>query len=543
MKHHLPFRATLGLGLLSLAAAAPAVEPVDWEMVTRIREEGFSRSRVLDTLRHLTDEIGPRLTGSPGLAAANEWTRRQLEDWGLEDARLEPWGPFGRGWTFERAAVHMVEPRSTTIFALPQAWTPGTSGPVRGAVRTATLDSVEDLDGLRGQVRGQILLLEDDRPPGREQEPAVRRFDPDGLRELVDYPLDDEAGPRRDYRARARERAAFARQRNAFLAEEGVVATFAMSSRDEGILRVGGAGSREPGESVGVPALVMSAEQHRWIARLLEAGRAVVLEVDVATTFHDSDPMAYNTVAEIRGGDLRQELVMVGAHLDSWHAATGSNDNAAGVAVAMEAVRILEAVGAKPRRTIRVALWTGEEQGLLGSRAYVREHFAARPAPQDPEAAALPVSLWPETWPIQYRADWDRLSAYFNLDNGSGRIRGVYTQGNLGVVPIFEAWLQPFHDLGADTLTNRNTGGTDHLPFDAVGLPGFQFIQDALDYGSRTHHTHLDHYDHASAADLQQASVVMASFLYHAANRDQKLPRKPKPLPPTTTAAPATGSH
>jgi hypothetical protein len=406
-------------------------------------------------------------------------------------------------------------------------------------VRSATLDSVEDLDRLRGQVRGQILLIADERPPGREEEPAVRRFAPDGLSELVGFPLDGERSPRRDYRARARERAAFARQRNEFLAEEGVVATFVMSSRDGGILRVGGAGSREPGQSVGVPALVMSAEQHRWIARLLETERSVVLEVDVATTFHDSDPMAYNTVAEIRGGDLRQELVMVGAHLDSWHGAAGSNDNAAGVAVAMEAVRILEAIGARPRRTIRVALWSGEEQGLLGSRAYVREHFANRPAPEDPETAALPISLWPETWPIQYRASWDRLSAYFNLDNGSGRIRGVYTQGNLGVVPIFEAWLRPFHDLGADTLTNRSTGGTDHLPFDSVGLPGFQFIQDALDYGTRTHHTHLDHFDHASAADLRQASVVMASFLYHAANRDQKLPRKPKPQP-LPAAAPAT---
>jgi Zn-dependent M28 family amino/carboxypeptidase len=302
---------------------------------------------------------------------------------------------------------------------------------------------------------------------------------------------------------------------------------------------VGGGGSREPGESVGVPALVVSAEQIRWISRRLAAGERVVLDLDVATTFHDDDPMAYNTVAEIRGGDLRQELVMAGAHLDSWHAATGSTDNAAGVAVVMEAVRILQAVGAKPRRTIRVALWTGEEQGLLGSRAYVREHFAARPEPEDPGLRKLPLSLWPETWPIQYRPGWDRLSAYFNLDNGSGRIRGVYTQGNLGVVPIFERWLLPFRDLGADTVTNRSTGGSDHLPFDGVGLPGFQFVQDALDYSTRTHHTHLDHYDHASVADLKQASVILASFLYHAAMRDQKLPRKPRPQP-TDAAATVT---
>jgi hypothetical protein len=466
------------------------------------------------------------------LAEANEWTRRRLEEWGLHDARLEPWGPFGRGWTFERVTVHMTEPQSTVVFALPQAWTPGSGGPVRGEVRLASLESAEDLEPLRGKVRGQILLLSEDREPNREDEPALRRFDRDGLRALTELPLDDARGPRRDFRARARERWAFARQRNQFLVDEGVVATFEMSSRDGGILRVGAAGSREPGQSVGVPALVMSAEQFRWIGRLVEAGRRVVLELDVSTTFHDADLMAANTVAEIRGGNLRHELVMVGAHLDSWHAATGSNDNAAGVAVAMEAVRILRAIGVEPRRTIRVALWTGEEQGLLGSRAYVREHLASRPPPDDPELRDAPPSLWPETWPIQYHQDWDRFPAYFNLDNGSGRIRGVYTQGNLGVVPIFESWLRPFHDVGADTVTNRNTGGTDHLPFDAVGLPGFQFIQDSLDYSTRTHHTNLDHLDHASAADLQQASVVMASFLYHAAVRDQKLPRKPRPRPP-----------
>ena len=518
--------------VLLTAASLQGEEPVDWEMVTRIRDEGLERSRVVETVQHLSDVIGPRLTGSPGLATANEWTRQRLEEWGLQEARLERWGPFGRGWTFERVAAHVVEPRSTPLSALPQAWTPGTNGLVRGEVVSARLDSAEDLEELRGQVRGKILLLSTDRPPSGEDEPAVRRFDGDGLSQLVEFPIDEDADdPRRSYRARARERWELQRQRNRFLADEGAVATLEMSSRDGGILRVGGAGSREAGQSVGVPALVASAEQVRWISRLLAAGQRVVLELDVEATFYDADPMAYNTVAEIRGSDLRQELVMAGAHLDSWHAATGSTDNAAGVAVVMEAARILQAVGARPRRTIRVALWTGEEQGLLGSRAYVREHFAARPEPEDSELRELPLNLWPETWPIQYKSGWERLSAYFNLDNGSGRIRGVYTQGNLGVVPIFERWLLPFRDLGADTVTNRSTGGTDHLPFDAVGLPGFQFVQDALDYSTRTHHTHLDHFDHASAADLKQASVILASFLYHAAMRDEKLPRKPRPQP------------
>ncbi len=304
------------------------------------------------------------------------------------------------------------------------------------------------------------------------------------------------------------------------------------SARAHGIVRVTSGGSHEPEEGAGVPALVMAREHYNEIVRRLDAGRPVEVEVDVAARFHEDDTRAYNTVAEIPGTDKKGEIVMAGAHLDSWHASTGATDNAAGVAVVMEAVRILKALGVKPRRTIRVALWTGEEQGLVGSVAYVKQHFATRPETTDPEQKKLPERFRDDTWPLQLKPEHGKLSAYFNLDNGTGKIRGIYTEENAGVRPIFEAWLAPFADLGANTVTLRRTGGTDHMPFDQVGIPGFQFIQDEIEYGSRTHHTHLDDYDHLRREDLMQASVVMASFLYHTAMRPELLPRKPLPREP-----------
>ncbi len=360
---------------------------------------------------------------------------------------------------------------------------------------------------------------------------------------------------------------------NDFFVAQGVLATLEPSSRDAGILTVSGGGSREPGENPGVPALVVQVEQYDRLVRILEAtggeaddaaetGQAgeteegpadgmatshrstpepadqasaspelapLELEVDVASRFYDDDLMAYDTIAEIPGTDLADQVVMVGAHLDSWHTGTGATDNGAGCAVVMEAVRILEALGIHPRRTIRVGLWSGEEEGLLGSHAYVEHHFAARPAPEDPEQKALPEYLREEHGPLTLKPEHAKLAAYFNLDNGGGRIRGIYTQENAAVVPIFEAWLAPFHDLGATTVSTQNTGGTDHLSFDRVGLPGFQFVQDMRDYFALTHHTAADSYDHLNRDDMVQASVVMAGFLYDAAMRDQPLPRKPLP--------------
>ena len=530
-------RALLALALLS-PFAARAAEPVDWEAVNRIRDEGFHHSQVMATARELTEVIGARLTGSPGMARANEWTRDRLAEWGLENARLEPWGPFGRGWSFDRVSAHLVAPFPIPLVALPQAWTPGTDGPVRGELLRVTLEDEEDLEEHRGKLAGKVLLLDEARALGDWEAPMVHRHDPDGLEALQEFEIPaEESAP---WRERARKRWRFRKPLNEFLAAEGVVATIRVSSRDAGLVRVGGGGSREPGESPGVPGLVMAVEHYNRLARLAEAAGggeeadapaapAPVVEIDVVARFHDDDPMAYNTLAEIPGGDLAGELVMAGAHLDSWHGGTGATDNAAGSAIVMEAVRILAALGIEPRRTIRVALWSGEEQGLLGSYAHVEEHFAVRAASADPDEQDLPVRLQEGRGPLALKPAHPDLSAYFNLDNGGGRIRGIYTQENAAVAPIFEAWLEPFHDLGAKTVTLNNTGGTDHLPFDRAGLPGFQFIQDMRDYETLTHHTNADTFDHLDREDMIQASVVLASFLYHAAMRDEPLPRKPLP--------------
>ncbi len=517
------------LALALVLASAPLVaqesgERVDLDVVNRIRNEGLHRSQVMATARQLTDVIGPRLTGSPALKIAGEWTKAYLAGLGA-DARLEAWGPFGRGWTFERCAVHMVRPHATPLVAYPQAWTPGTQGPVRGLAIRAAIAGEEDFEKFAGKLAGRIVLASEAEDVAKDAaEAPFERRDPEDLASLSEFPIPTEdrargrgRGGRGRPRGEGRPGGDFRRKLREFLRTEGVLAVLEPSGFDHGVVLAQGGGPRESGEDPGVPTLVLSAEHYNWILRLLEGEAEVELEVDVATTFHDEDLMAYNTVADFAGDDLAREVVMAGGHLDSWHTGTGATDNAAGCAVVLEAVRILRAIGVKPRRTIRVALWTGEEQGLLGSRAWIAEHLAKRTGEGEDRG---PLLLAPEH---------ETISAYFNLDNGSGRIRGVYCQENVAVRPIFEAWLEPFHDLGATTATLRNTGGTDHLSFDAVGVPGFQFVQDELDYSSRTHHTHVDTYDHLVREDLMQASMVMASFLYHAANRAERLPRKPLP--------------
>ncbi|TNF77684.1 MAG: M20/M25/M40 family metallo-hydrolase, partial [Acidobacteria bacterium] len=434
------------LCLLAIPGALAADEPVDWEMVTRIRDEGFNRSQVMETLRYLTDTIGPRLTGSPALEEANEWTRAKLEEWGLENAQLEEWGPFGRGWSFSRSAVHVLSPRQVPLMALPRGWTPGTDGPVTGTLIKVEIESEDDFEDYKGKLEGKVLLLADSREIKIPVETEFERYAPDELAELAEFEIPPEE--REEWVVKARERYKLNKALNEFLVEEGAVATLDISSRDHGIIRLRSAGSREPGESVGVPSLAVAAEQYNWLVRLVEDDIEVVLEIDVATQFHDDDLMAYNTLAEIPGTDKRDEIVMVGGHLDSWHPGTGSNDNAAGCAVAMEAVRILKALGVRPRRTIRIGLWGGEEQGYLGSEAHIEDRYATRPEPDDPEERELPSYLWGLHWPIETKPAHADFSAYFNLDNGSGKIRGIYTQNNVAAAPIFEAWLEPFHDLG-----------------------------------------------------------------------------------------------
>jgi carboxypeptidase Q len=521
--------------------AATSEEAVDWTAMTQIRDEGLNRSKVMETLQHLTDVLGPRLTGSPNLKAANEWTRKQLEDWGLVNAHLEAWGPFGRGWSYSQVAVRMLAPTESPLVAYPKAWTPGTDGPQRGKVVKAKLEKDEDLEPLKGKLEGAIVFLDDARELAPPEKPYFTRDTDEDLAQIAEFAIpgarrDGDGPPRRPNREEVIRRIRFQKTLREFLKSEKALASVEVSGRDGGIVRVGGGGSREPGEDPGVLGLVMAAEHYNRLVRMLDDKLDVELEIDVKAGFHDDDTMAYNTIAEIPGTDKKAEIVMVGAHLDSWHAGTGATDNAAGSAVAMEALRILKALDLKPRRTIRIGLWAGEEQGLLGSRAYVKEHFATRPDPK-PEDAELPSFLRRDTGPLTLKPEHARFAAYFNLDNGTGKIRGVYAQQNAAAKPIFEAWLEPFHDLGAKTVTLRNTGGTDHLSFDAVGLPGFQFIQDPGDYTTRTHHTHMDVYDRIQREDMMQASVIMAAFVYNAAMRDELFPRKP--LPKEAVAAPA----
>ena len=523
-------RTTLVLAALLVAGAARAQEPVDWEMVNRIRQEGLNHSQVMEILTHLTEEIGPRLTGSPQMKAANEWTRDEMAKWGL-DARLEPFGPFGRGWSFSRATIHMVAPHEVPLIGLPVAWTPGTDGPVRGQAMKVTLESEEDLEKHKGQLAGKILFLDDPRELEDATEPAVRRYTDEDLTDLVRFEEDGRRG-RRDgnWRERFMKRWKLRKTLHQYLVDEGVVAVVDLSSRDAGLVRATGGGSREPDENPGVPRIMLTAEHYNRVLRLLDAKETVELEIDVAARFHDDDPMAYNTLADIKGSDKAGEMVLIGGHLDSWHGGTGATDNAASVAVAMEAARILKELGVQPRRTIRVALWSGEEQGLLGSRAYVEEHLAAYP--EDPEQEDLPSFMRKPTGPLEVKPGHAQHSVYFNLDNGAGQIRGIWAQENAAVLPIFRAWLEPFHDLGATTVTLRNTGSTDHVPFQSVGLPGFQFIQDGLDYFTRTHHTNMDTLDHVVEEDLKRSAVVLAAFAYHAAMRDELLPRGPMPRDP-----------
>lgn len=529
------------LAAFSIGAQVAPVEKVDVEMMKKIRGEGMERSQVMDTLTWLTDVVGHRLAGSPNMMKSHEWTRAKLAEWGLVNAAVEPWGEFGRGWSFDRISAHVIEPTPFPLIAYPEAWTPGTKGPVTGEVAMVSIQTEADFEKYKGQLRGKFVMSGQPRevkawfnPPGE------RLTDEQLLRMANDEP---QAGGRQytpEQLQMARARMALAPKINAFLLAEGALGLLKLSrSGDGGTVFVQGSGSREVNAPPALPSVQLTAEHFGRIARILAKGIPVRMELDIRAQFHDQDLQGYNTVAEIPGTDKKQELVMLGGHLDSWHGGTGATDNAAGVAVAMEAVRILKALGVQPRRTIRVALWGGEEQGLLGSRGYVRKHLAERQLSaqqqqmvqqQRDEMTRMMTSMNPQG-PLVKKAPYDHFAAYFNLDNGTGKIRGIYLQGNDAVRPIFRAWLAPFHDLGAATLTSQNTGGTDHLAFDAIGLPGFQFIQDPIEYDTRTHHSNMDTFERLQADDLKQASVIMAAFAYNAAMRDEKLPRKPMPIP------------
>ena len=525
----------------------PAIETIDLTMYARIREEGLRHSHVMELGAALADGIGPRLTGSPNMAKANAWTRDTLTTLGMSNAHLEDWGEFGMGWQQINTWARMVSPDPEPLWMQAAPWSPATAGPVKGEVVYVDLTSLapDALDRMQGKLAGKIVLLGAMRPTPDITEPLFTRYTDADLKEMESYPSG--AGRRgapplniaQLQADRQRLQALRARALKLFVSEG--VAAIITPSRDGG--DGGGTGiifddngadlaqaAQKPENKVTIPNAVMMIEHYNRLARMSLAHVPVTLEVNIETKFTGDHEHGFDTVAEIPGTDpkLKDEVVMVGGHLDSWISGTGATDNGAGSIVAMEAMRILKALGVEPRRTLRIALWSGEEEGLFGSQGYVKQHFGTfADAPAD---ANTPAFLR-QHGPLTTTKEWETLDAYYNLDNGTGKVRGVYTQDNWAIAPIFKQWIAPLADLGVSTISYRNTGGTDHLSFDAVGLPGFQYIQDPMDYETRVHHSDMDTYDRLHAADLAQAAVVEAIFLYNTAQRDEMMPRKPFPHP------------
>ena len=514
-----------------LCAAPVSAQAPDLVAVNRILDQGMNHSQVMATAAHLTDRLGGRLTNSPQMREAEAWTQQQFRDWGLSNVRAEGF-EFGRGWSIVRSSARMIAPRTMDLRAIPVAWTPSTDGVISGEVVLAPMSRAADFERWRGKLAGKIVMISEPREAEPPTTAAFRRWTDDELAGRTAY-VQPNHSPAAVQRGLDRED--FALQMDAFLAEEGALGWVRMSYRDGGLLH-GTGYTHRLGATPRLAGLELAAEDYRRLVRLSRAGAAPRLELLSEVRFHDEDPNAYNILADIPGTSRSGEYVMAGAHFDSWVASDGAVDNAAGTAVVMEAARILRAMNVRPKRTIRFALWNGEEQGLLGSLAYVDRHLATRAPLDDPERADLPNNrTWRARWPVQPRDGHADLAAYFNIDNGSGRIRGINAEGNVAAAAVFEEWLRPFHSLGATTVSLRNAGGTDHVYMQTVGVPGFQFIQDPLDYGSRLHHTSIDSYDHLQPEDMRQAAVVLAGLLLAAANSDEPLPRMPLPTRPAPT--------
>jgi len=508
------------LAISPLAAQAPST--AELSAIYQIKDEGFNRSQVMEIESYLTDVYGPRVTNSPNIKAAAEWATTKMKDWQLANVHLELWGPFGRGWSNERFSAQVISPRPFPLIAYPKVWTPGTNGPVTAEAILAPILKEEDMAKFKGQLRGKFVLTAAIPENPERFEAQAHRYTDAELADLATQPVPTAQQNQEDRFAQFRAQREFQLKVQKFLVEEGVAALIEPSRSDDGTVFVQQGGGRDKEKDPPAPPRVaVASENYGRIYRMLEKKKTVTLELDIQNKFYDDDLNSFNIIGEIPGSDKAKadEIVMLGAHFDSWHAGTGATDNGAGSAVMLEAIRILKTTGVNLRRTVRIGLWTGEEQGLLGSKAYVKQHFG------DPEAED------PSTKRIKVTTEHAKLDAYYNVDNGTGKIRGVYLQENEMVAPIFSAWMEPFHDLGMTTLTIRNTGGTDHLSFNAVGLPGFQFIQDPLDYDSRTHHSNMDVYERIQEPDMKQMAVIVASFVYLTANRDEKLPRKPLPKP------------
>ena len=520
----------------------PATENLDYTMYQRIRDEGLGHSHVMEYASGLMDGIGPRLTGSPNLKHANEWTRDQLTAMGCSNAHLEDWGEFGMGWRQLNTWVRMSAPDTAVFIAQALPWSPSSHGPINGGAVWVDAKEEKDLETYKGKLAGKIIFFGEMREVKPVDKALFARRDDANLKETAEYPV--HIGAHEDFFQTFIKRLEFREKAGQFFAAEhaaGIVVP-SRDGRDNGgsggtIFDDGGGGmgwftyQREHAEPL--PVVVMAIESYGRVYRLLKANVPVTVEMDVETEFTGDHEHGFDTIAEIPGTDpkLKDEVVMVGGHLDSWASATGATDNGAGTVIAMEVMRILNALHVQPRRTIRVALWTGEEQGEFGSYGYVKQHFGFVPLSTAPDQVKLPDFLRKPAGPVQLKPEQQKISGYFNVDNGTGKIRGIYLQENAAVGPIFQQWMEPLKDLGVGTITMRNTGGTDHEAFDSVGVPGFQFIQDMLDYGSRTHHSNMDTYERLQPDDLAQAAVVEAIFVYDTVMRDQMLPRKPLPHP------------
>lgn len=496
------------LAVVPLAAQMAGPDKADLDAIYRIKDEGLQRSQVMELMSYATDVFGARLTGSPYRQPFVDWVRTTMTGWGLK-VQTEPLPAFGRGWANERFSAHVVSGQPFPLIGYPKAWTPGTNGTVTGEAVIATIANEQDLEKYRGKLKGKIVLSVAKVDLTTPFDPLARRYTANELESLSQQP-GAAAGRRPGGPGGPFVDRSFRQKLNAFYLEEGVAAVFDAGRGEAGTVLVGSGGSQDP-KAPPVPCQVtLTAEHYNRIYRMAEKKVPVTIELNVQNRFTDNGDV-FNIIGELPGTDKADEVVIIGGHWDSWHAGTGAADNAAGFITMMEAMRILKASGLKMRRTVRVALWDGEEQGLLGSRAYVAQHYADRAT----------MALKPEH---------AKMAGYYNIDNGTGAIRGVYLQGNEAVAPVFQQWMEPFRNMGMTTLAIRNTGGTDHQSFDAVGLPGFQFVQDPVQYG-RTYHTNMDVYERIEPTDMMRNAVIVASFVYHTANRDQVLPRKPLPKP------------
>jgi len=505
------FVSIVGLVIAFVWAAAARTDWVspDPTAISKFEEESAQRSHVLEVESYLADVYGPRLTNSPNIREAGDYAIQTLTNWGLSNVHKETWGPFGRGWSNELFEANEISPRHFPLIAYPKAWTPGTNGPVTAEAIYANLEKEEDFSAFRGRLRGKFVLTTRPRGVEAQFEAPAHRYTDEELAALA-QPLQVQIAPNKAARDRLRKQQEFTEKLLKFLTDEGAAASLEPSSHDGGTVTVMSGGPRDAKEPPMLPRVAVDIEHYGRIFRTLAKNIPVTLQINIVNRFYDDNLDSFNIVAEITGSDKADEAVMIGAHLDSWTAGTGATDNAAGCAVVMEAMRILKMSSLRMRRTVRLALWSGEEEGLLGSRAYVLEHYADRNT-------------------MDLKPGHAKLSAYFNVDNGTGKIRGIYLQGNEAVRPAFEKWMEPFKSEGMTTLSGRGTGGTDHVSFDEVGLPAFQFIQDPIEYETRTHHTNMDVFERIQEADLKQMAVVVASFAYETANADELLPRKPLP--------------